>query len=285
MPARLLPITDADAHRVAWFMHEQMDERVALGDWLSASATPWPVDKPNAGFMLVEDDEIVGAYLAFYSERTIDGRRERFCNLAAWCVLPSHRLHSVRLLKALLRQEGYTFTDLSPMEHVAKLNLKLGFELLSAPVMLVPNLPLPSRRGEHLISSDPAVIERTLTGEDLTLYRDHVAAAAVSHVVLRRGAQTCYVVLRRERKKNLPLFMTVLHVTNPELLGELARPFARHLLFRHGVVAQLVEERVIGRRPRLAFELSRPNRKMFRSDTVRSDQVDYLYSELTCVRW
>lgn len=285
MSVNLVPITDDDAHRVAWFLHEHLNEKVALQDWMSAVAPPWPVDKPNAGYMLLDGDAVVGVYLAFYSQRRIDGRDERFCNLGAWCVLPRYRLHSVRLVKALLAQDGYHFTDLSPMEHVARLNMRLGFRLLSAPVLLVPNLPLGRWPRDHVISSDPAVIRETLDGDDLRLYRDHLGAAAVTHVVLRHGDERCYVALRRERRKRLPLFMTVLHVTNPELLRALAAPFAWHLLARHGVVAQLAEERVIGRRPRLAFRLGRPNRKMFRSDRLRPDQVDYLYSELACVRW
>ena len=58
--------------------------------------------------MLLDDNAVVGAYLAFYSERMIDGRAEPFCNLGAWCVLPSYRFHSLRLLNALLAQPGTT---------------------------------------------------------------------------------------------------------------------------------------------------------------------------------
>ena len=55
-------------------------------------ALPWKVDAPNHGFMLRDGQRVVGAYLAFYSERLIAGRMERFCNLGAWYVLPEYRL-------------------------------------------------------------------------------------------------------------------------------------------------------------------------------------------------
>ena len=42
------------------------------------------------------------------------GRVERFCNLGSWCVLPDYRSRSISLLNALLAQEGYNFTILSP---------------------------------------------------------------------------------------------------------------------------------------------------------------------------
>ena len=97
--------------------------------------------------MLLDGDRIVGAHLAFYSRA--DDRRppERFCNLGAWCVLPEYRFHGLRLLKALLAQEGYHFTDLSPSGNVVGLNKRLGFEFLDTTTALVPNLPWPSLPG------------------------------------------------------------------------------------------------------------------------------------------
>ena len=144
---------------------------------------PWSVDAPNAGFMLLDGHAIVGVHLAYYSERVIAGRRERFCNLGAFCVLPDHRFHSLRLLKALLAQEGYHFTDLSPSGNVVALNRRLKFRTLETAVALVPNLPWPSWPGRDVISSDPALIERTVTGPDLEIYRDHTGASAGRHLV------------------------------------------------------------------------------------------------------
>ena len=110
--------------------------------------------------MLLDGDAVVGAHLAFYSERTIAGRRERFCNLGAWCVLPDYRFHALRLLKALLAQDGYHFTDLSPSGNVVGLNTRLGFRFLDTTTAVVPNLPWPSRPGRDTISADPALIEQ-----------------------------------------------------------------------------------------------------------------------------
>jgi hypothetical protein len=282
---RVRPITDDDVGRVAQFLHANLNDRVRPASWARALDVPWSVDSPNAGYMLVDGDAVVGAHLAFYSERAIDGRRERFCNLGAWCVLPEYRFHGLRLLKALLAQEGYHFTDLSPSGSVVGINTRLGFRFLDTTSGLVPNVPWPSWPRRDTISSDPAVIERTLTGRDLALYRDHAATAGARHLVLRRGEEWCYVVVRKERRKNLPLFASILHVGNPDLFRRMARPFARHLLLRHGAVATLAEERIVGSRPRLSIALRSPRRKMFLSPTLHPSQVDYFYSELVCLSW
>jgi hypothetical protein len=282
MAIRVSPISGADVGAVAEFLHANLNSRVSADAWASAMDVPWKVDAPNHGFMLIEDGAVVGAYLAFYSERVVDGRPERFCNLGAWCVLPDRRFHSVKLLKALLAQEGYHFTDLSPSGSVVPINTRLKFEFLDTATALMPNLPWP---GLGRVTSDPAVIDRTLTGHDLEIYRDHAHTAAAHHVLLRRGGDWCYVLFRRDRRKNLPLFASVLYVSNPALFRRMSRSFARHLLLRHGIPATFVETRVAGHRPGLSIMLRSPRRKMFKSDRLAPEQIDYLYSELVCVAW
>jgi hypothetical protein len=279
------PITGGDVRAVADFLHSHLNARVPVAAWERAADLPWSVDKPNNGFMLVDDGTVVGVQLAFYSERTIDGHAERFCNLAAWCVLPGHRLHGLKLLKEVLAQEDYTFTDLSPSGNVPALNARLGFRTIDTSAWLVPNLPWPSMPGTGRIISDPAAIERTLDGHELELYRDHAAAGAARHVVLTRGEERCYVVFRRDRRKQLELFATLLHVSNPELLRQMARPLARHLLLRHGAFATFAEERIVKFRPAGSLVLRSPRQKMFRSPRLQAAQIDYLYSELVCVAW
>jgi hypothetical protein len=285
MAVRVEPITGSDVRPVAEFLHTNLNSRVSADAWARSLTVPWAVDAPNHGYRLLDGDTLVGVYLAFYSERTIAGRRERFCNLGAWCVLPSHRFHSVRLLKALLGQDGYHFTDLSPSGNVVALNTRMKFRFLDTATALVPNLPWPSRPGRDIVSSDPAVLEKTLTGHELDLYLDHARAGAAKHLVLIRGGDWCYVVFRKDRRKNLPLFISLLHVSNPALFATMARPFARHVLLRHGALATLAELRLLERRPRPSVMLRTPRRKMFRSTHLEPGQIDYLYSELACVAW
>lgn len=285
MAIAVKPITGHDVPAVAEFLHTHLNGRVSPAAWARALDVPWKVDAPNHGFMLLSGGAVVGAYLAFYSERTIAGRRERFCNLGAWCVLPEHRFHSLRLLKALLAQPGYTFTDLSPSGNVVPVNTRLKFDFLDTATALVPALPRPGWLGRGRVSADPAVIEDTIAGDDLERYRDHAGAAAARHLVLVRGDEWCYVVFRKDRRKRLPFFASILYASNPELLRAMDGRLSRHLLLRHGVLAILAELRVVKRRPRLSLMLRSPRRKMVKSDHLTPDQIDYLYSELVCVAW
>lgn len=281
---QLAPITGDDVADVAEFLHRHLNSRLSAAQWARSAVPPWSVDAPNHGFLLRQGDAVVGTYLAFYSEREVDGRLRRICNLAAWCVLDEHRAHGVRLARAMLRQRGYDFVDLSPSGNVVALNERLGFGRLDTATALVPNLPLPSRPGVRVLTA-PEQIEAVLSGRDLRVYRDHRSAAAALHFVVRVGEDSCYVIARRERRKGLPLFASLLHVSDPAVLARAGHAPYRHLLLRHRALVTLAEERVAGRPPRLSRPLAAPRPRMFRGDGLSPRSVDYLYSELMCVPW
>jgi hypothetical protein len=277
------PIAADDIDAVGVFMHRHLNGDVSPVAWSRALRASWISDAPNHGFQLTLAGQVVGAYLAIYSTRWIDRVEERFCNLAAWCVLEEYRSDGLRLLRALLSQRGYTFTDLSPSGNVISLNERLGFNRLDTTTSLVPALPWRSRG--VTISSDGALIDRTVNGSDGSIRRDHSDAPAAHHVVLIAGAEYCYVVLRRDRRKGIPGFGSLLYVSNPNLLRRNLRAFVWHLLTRHRIAVLLAEHRIVGGVPRGSIRLRKTRPKMFRSDHLHPDQIDYLYSELTSVAW
>ena len=288
MPAdpdvRLEPISSEDIPRVARFLHEYLNDRLSAEDWGAAMVPPWLARAPNHGFMLTVSGEVVGANLAFYSERTIHGKRESLCNLGGLCIREDLRAQAFRLVRALLKQPGYNFTDLSPSGNVIELNKRLGFRSLDTATVLAPNLPWPAT-GKIKVIADLDEIERRLNGPDLQIFRDHRQARAAKHVLIVRPGEHCYVMFRRDRRKNLPLFASILYVGNKTLYSAATRHIGSHLLLRHRVPVTLVERRVVDARPWLAHTLAKPRPKMYKSQELTATDIDYLYSELTCVPW
>lgn len=275
------PITAVDLPAVAEFLRVNLNELVPWGE--ACASVPWNVVAPNHGFMLRDGHRVVGALLALYSERLVAGRRERFCNLGSWCVLPDYRSRSISLLKAVLGQEQYTFTVLTPDSGSQEILAWLGFRVIDTEAAVIPNLPWPTLPGQTRVSSDPAVIGRTLTGTQLALYRDHERALAARHLVLIRGQDTCYVIWREARYGKKPVAQ-LLHVSNPDLFHRSVLPLARHLLVRHRLVATLAELRLVNCEPYLSVKYDGWP-KMYRSTSLAPEQIDYLYSELVCVPW
>jgi hypothetical protein len=278
------PITSMDVPQVGDFLHENLNDRLTAQVWAKSIVPTWSTDQPNHGFLLRSGSNVVGVQLAFYSSRRVAQHDIRICNLAAWCVHEDFRSHSLRLLRAVLRQPGYVFTDLSPSGSVVAVNKRLGFLPLDTSMSAVVNLALPRRTGHARLITDPRSIVATLTGRDLEIYRDHADAAAARHLVLTVDGAYCYVVFRRVRRKRLPVFALILYVSDTSLFDRLGRSVYQHLLLRHGMAVTLAERRIVGRRPRHSFTAA-GQRRMYRGEDVTDGDIDYLYSELTCVPW
>lgn len=278
------PIGAVDAEEVCRFLNEHLNPRVSPQAWAALLDPPWAPDDPNHGFLMRSQGVIVGVYLAVYSRRDLASGPVSICNQAAFCVLEEYRAHGLRLARALLAQKGYEFTDLSPSGNVTALNERLGFRHLDTTTRLVPNLPAPNRGVR--ISSDPERIERRLAGADAGIFRDHRRAPAVRHLLIESDDRVGYLMFRRDRRKGLPLFATPLHAGGDEGVVEAAWPaIASRLLLHHRLPATLAERRVLGFLPRLGVRLEHPRPRMFRSERLGPEDIDYLYSELTLVEW
>ena len=279
------PIGVADLPEVAAFLVHHLEPGVDALTWDRALRAPWQGDAPNRGFALRCDGHVVGAYLGFYSSREVAGTRMQICNLGPWCVEDAHRAHGLRLLPTMLNQPGYHFTDLSPSGAVVPLNERLGFHHLDTATSLVPNLPWPSLPVRVRVTASPERLEAALRGRDLQVYRDHADLVAARHVLVSHGSENCHVMHRSDRRKGLPLFASVLHVSNQALFRRTVRHFGRHVLTHHGLPFTLAEHRVVGGPVRPSFQLRAHRAKMFRSDRLSAHDVDYLYSDLACLPW
>lgn len=278
----LAPITREDVPEVAAFLHRELNPRLSTDQWARSILPPWATTGPNHGFLLRSAGRVVGVNVAFYSERELAGGSQQFCNLAAWCVSNDFRAHGVRLLRALLSQHGYTFTDLSPSGNVVAINERLRFQHLDTTTALVPHLPRRTRGVRVVTCQDE--IAGLLTPSERRIFLDHRHAGAAIHVVLVTGDRHCYVVARRDRRKRLPVFTSLLYVSDPSLMPVVGPRLYTHLL-RRGAIATLAETRVAGTAPPVSWRLPRSRPKMFKSADLAADHIDYLYSELTCVAW
>ena len=290
---RTREIVRDDLPQVGSFLHANLNRRLSAAAWAASILPPWEGTTRAAeggyGYLLEAAGTLVGVQLVFSSRRDLGSGPVTIRNLGALCVLTTYRNQSVRLLRAALAGRDSHLTDLSPSGAVVPLNQRLGFRQLDTATALVPALQgrTSSRgsRGRTHVITDPHRIALHLSGRDLEIYRDHEEARASHHVVLKRGKQSCYVMWRRDRRKRLPIFASVLYSNEPDVLHALFPALSRHLLLRHGVLAVLAELRVVGLRPRSSIMLNSTRPKMFRSRTLPESAIDYLYSELTCVAW
>ena len=142
MPATVHPITEHDTARVDAFLREHLNPRV---DWEASMRVPWTRRRPERRLHAARRRRPWSAPTSPSTRRARStGGPRSSATSAAWCVLPEHRFQGLRLLKALLAQDGYHFTDLSPSGNVVPLNRRHG---------------LPGARHPHRSRAQPAVAE------------------------------------------------------------------------------------------------------------------------------
>ena len=110
------PITDADSARVRRVPARAASTSASRPTTGRARSTSrGTVERPNAGFMLLDDDEVVGvaARLLLGARRSTAGASASATSAPGACC-PSTASTACGCSRPLLAQEGYHFTDLSP---------------------------------------------------------------------------------------------------------------------------------------------------------------------------
>ena len=224
----LAPITGDDVPEVAAYLHRALNDRLSAEEWARSMVPPWACDAPNHGFHLRDGGRVVGAALAFYADRPVGDHAGGCATWGPGASRTTYQAQGLRLLRALLGQRDHTFTDLSPSGNVVALNERLKFRHLDTATKLVPNLPLPPL-GVRAITDHGRIAAR-LTGSQRRIFDDHRGAAAARHVVLDVGGRPLYVVHRKDRRKGWPVFASILHVSDPDLLPQAWPRLSSHLL-------------------------------------------------------
>lgn len=272
----LEPVTADTLPEFAAFLHQHLDPSRSPQQWVDGFITPWMPGQPNHGFVIREQGQIVGGIGTFYADRLIEGRAEKVCNITSWCVLDSHRQHSMRLAMAVVAQKGFHFTDFSPTKVVVGMLQFLKFRPLDNQQVAALNLPWPVFDGMTLIS-DTSTITQRLIGHALKVCEDHLRFPWLQHVLIGRPGAWCHVIYKRRHFKGLPA-AEILHVSDRDLMSAGWHRLSRHLLLR-GMLGTLVERRVWGPKPWPSVIRSGFNPPLYLSETLQDEQIDYLYSE------
>jgi hypothetical protein len=269
------PVTTANLPEFADFLHRHLNPGMSPQQWQQALQPQWPGGaQGNHGFVLLDGGQVVGGIGALYAERQTAGQTARFCNITSWCVLDSHRQHSMRLAMAVVGQPGFHFTDFSPTQIVGGTLRFLKFQPLDDAQLVMPNLP---SLGAGKVVHRSRDIESVLSADLLQCWRDHSAFPWLKHVVVGRPGAWCHVIYKRRVFKHLPC-ASVVHVSDGTLFSQHWPALSRHLLSR-GLLSTQVEKRLVGTPPRLHAVRTGFNQKLFRSDTLLPQHIDSLYSE------
>ena len=274
------PIQEADLDAVGRFLHQHLSDRFAPQAWSDSLRHRWARAQPNFGMQLMTDEgRRVGALCAVYSDQTIDGKVERFCNPHSWCVLDEYRHASINLVLAVLRQRDYHFTMFTPNPKVAQIFMGLRFRLLDDGLLYFPNLPRPwPSPGRSFVEVRPEHIAACLAGPALAEYEAHRAIPWLRFVAFGRAGDACLAIYKRGRWKKVPCALLA-HLSDPTAMQRHGHLLRAYLLGR-GLLVSRIESRILASAPPLAYRGKRTQPKLVSSRTLDDSKVRDVYSEL-----
>lgn len=270
------PVTDATLAEFAYFLHVNLQRDRSPQAWAAGLRQQWAADQPNYGFVVREGGHIVGGIGAYYADRVIRGRPEKFCNITSWCVLDAFRQQSMRLAMTVIGQKGYHFTDFSPTKVVGSTLRFFKFKELDARVAVILNRPGFFPRDARVLHR-PDDIRAVLTPDALKIYDDHAVFTWLQQVLVGTPGHWCHVIFKPRVFKGLPA-ATVLYVSDGDLFYRNFGRLSGHWL-RRGFFSTHVECRFVKKMPKPFLLRTGFNAKLYLSPTLTDADIDYLYSE------
>jgi len=279
-PVSVVKARAGDFERVYPLFEDFGISRITKEDWRHLFARNWDSSEDYYGYVLDQGGDVKGFLGLIFSERIINGHREKFCNMTSWTVKQESRGHSLQLLLEALKLGNCTFTNFTPSVGVASILRKLGFTELEAGAQVL--LPVPGFslvRTSYSALLDIDEIGKRLSETDRKIFTDH-RGFNCRHLLISDGEEYCYLVLKNRSYKRLP-FARVQYLSNPELFASSIDALRTNLCWRLKVAGLIVENRYVDGRT-FSYSKAYPQQcpTFFKSVSVSARDIDTLYSEM-----
>ena len=254
--------------------------RVNKSHWKNLFCYPWATPEDYVGFKLQNDQTIVGFIGLIFCKREIRGEIHKFCNLTSLIVEEEYRKESLALFLEIRKIEGYTLTTLTPSKELYSIWKSLGFLDLEEKIKILPTLPPLMgifSTGDRFIST-PEKIMAYLSKNDVQIYKDHVRALCKTLLYVKEN-DYCLIFYKTVRRKGL-LFNHILFISNINLFMTSKNKILIKLCVLEKHIFHLIDSRILGEDFKgftWDYPLVRP--RLFKSDKLRKEDIDNLYSE------
>jgi len=248
-------------------------------EWQSLFKFHWDDNQNYFGYVMYDGDKAVGFLGLLFSRRVVNNKPSKFCNISSWIVKKEYRRQSLHLLLPVLELENHTITVLTCNTGTYFITKKLGFIDLEIGQRIILPLPfLPKSKPSINIIFDHLEIEKLLKGETLKIYHDHRNLNCF-HILICGPKGICYLVGARTIKKNIP-WAHIHYISDHQVFSSYVSAVSGRLCWQAKVAGLLVDERLLqGEAVFHSIHFSLPNPRVYKSDTLKSEDIDLLYSE------
>lgn len=215
---------------------------------------PWSGGEDYFGYVMLDDEAIVGFLGLLFTRQPVNGPQERFCELHSWYVMDAYRKESLKLLLPALSMRKVTLLNYTPTPDVYEISKKFGFTDLETRLRLIYPLFNPfNLRRRYRLDTNLFSIQGRLSEQDKVIFHDH-ANLDCRHVMIidEHSGRSCYMIIKRMRRRWFEPFARLLYVSDPDLCAKSIDRWRLKLCLMLRVQCLAIDAAFIGER-KIAF--------------------------------
>ena len=273
--------TEADCEHVLPILAGFKNAALGPERWRRLFDYSWRAPTRSRGFLLRDGDQVVGFFGTIWSERMIAGKREVLCNLTSWITLPEYRNSSLLLLKAVVDLPDCTLTCHTLAGRIYPLFKRFGFEDLETKLRIL--LPLPSWNFSALLhfraTTDRERILAILEGPDRDIFLAHKPYPC-GHLLVHGRDGYCYMIFTKTKGRRAS-FAHLQYISNRDVFLRALDLIKLRLFLATGTPFVMIDARLMrGIEIPHSREVALGRPYVYRSASLRPEQIDNLYSEM-----
>jgi len=242
----------------------------------------WKSGEGYFGYVMFDKEQAVGFLGLIFSERIINKKTVRFCNMTSWIVREEYRGKSIFLLLPVLKLKDYIITDLTASREVYALLHKARFRDFETHYRLVfPVFVMRWLWNRPKIITDNKIIERLLDGEHLKIFHNHQSFQC-RHFFVQSKEGCCYLVVSKLKRKKPPyVFAEIHYISDLSVFQRHICSITMSLCLNLCIFAVYVDNRYLeGVNVLFSKKIRLTQPRVYRCGSNDCDIVDNLYSEL-----
>ncbi|PPQ33690.1 CBS domain-containing protein [Rhodopila globiformis] len=198
-----------------------------------------PPGLPKYGYVLKQDQTLVGVVLLIFTEIHIGGRSHIRCNVSSWYVRPAFRAYASLLAMQASRHRNVIFFNVTPAPHTWPTLEALGFTRFAAGYMVAVPLLGPAAVRAHVGKLPPVIHpDRDLDQAEIDLLQQHQQYGCLSLICEADGQRFPFVFKLTRRHGGIRLALLV-YCRDSETFVRFARPIGWFLLRRGCLLVKL----------------------------------------------
>lgn len=236
----------------------------------------WQVEDDFPGFIIVDNNKVVGFLGTIFSEHNAAQGKERICNLTTWYVEPAYRQHGMALFLKVMKLPNVSWSNLTAAPHTHEWLIRSGFKMLQDTQTTV--LPLPKLFHKKNATVTLNFSEKDLNIQNQAIYRAHQNLHC-RHVLIKKNNAECYCLLVITKYKKVPL-AKIYYMSDTNLFREVLADIRFQLCWKLGVFYLNIEGNYLeGNKLYGAWIKKLFPPRLFKSNTLTREEMPTLCSE------